>query len=219
MIHISETFALHTVEDFLPHEDVSQLNKIMDTESPPTARGDVRSQFERAPEAAQMILQQAIERALPNIRLVMPSVVSAAPWEFAQIAAGHRVPVHVDGIPDPTVRPRRLARLGVLVTAAEEGGHWFLATTSSPDLWGREELGERDGFMPGTRLTRSRATETGVDWVDHAVPTWAEDTPKTRWFPDAPVGVAIAYGAGLLHGMTEVKQGFARKFITDLLDA
>ncbi|MGW0733950.1 hypothetical protein [Streptomyces sp. NPDC002851] len=219
MIHVSETIALHTVEDFLTEEDLSQLNKIVDNESWPEADAGTLTRYVQAPDAAQAILRQAVERALPSIRRVMPSIVDAAPWLYAELNPGDSVPVHVDGIPDPAVAPRRIGRIGVTISAPEAGGEFYLATTSSPELWTDTRLGEADGYTPGTRLTRRLPHEAVPDAVPHhSGPTWTDTLPKTRWTADDRPGVALVYGAQLMHGVTPVARGVLRKFVTDLLD-
>ncbi|GAA0492585.1 hypothetical protein [Streptomyces olivaceiscleroticus] len=221
MIHISETFVLHSVEEFLTDEEISRLDKIMANEPPVSedTEYEYASRYEPAPAAAQLVLQPAFERSLPRLRSVMPTVAAAAPWAYAEVAAGDCVPVHVDGIPDPHARPRRIGRIGVVITAAEEGGEFYAATTSSTELWTDTELGERDGYQPGMRLTRSLPHEGAPTPAVHAAPSWAQHMPQTRWVTDAPVGTAVAYGAQLLHGVTPVGRGVVRKFVTDLLDA
>lgn len=169
MIHVSETFALSTVEDFLTEEDVEQLNKIMDAE-PGTQRAGSLSAHITAPDAAQYVLQQAVERALPAIRSTMPSVAAAGAWDYAELAPGDYVHVHLDGIPAPAVPPRRIGRMGVTIRKADEGGLFYVATSSSPGLWTGEELGEAEGYSAGTKLTRQ--LEGGRD--QHAAPLSAD---------------------------------------------
>ncbi|MFF1378936.1 hypothetical protein [Streptomyces sp. NPDC058308] len=217
MIHISETFALHSVEEFLTDEEISQLNKIVDNDAvrPP---GETGSRYEHAPDAAQAMLQQAFARALPSLRDVMPNVAGTGQWAYAEVAEGDCIPVHVDGIPDPSARPRRIGRIGIVIRAADAGGQFYVATTSSPALWSGAELGEADGFAAGTRQTRSMPHEMSPSPSVHAAPNWAQDMPQTRWTTDAPAGTAVAYGAQLLHGVAPVTRGVVRKFVTDLLD-
>ncbi|MDI3417620.1 hypothetical protein [Streptomyces luteolus] len=220
MIHVSETFALHTTEEFLTEEESTLLEKVMTSDPPETDGGaEPSSRYERAPAAAQSVLQQAFERALPSLKRVMPAVAAAAPWSYAEIVAGDSVPVHVDGIPDPLAHPKRIGRIGVVITAAQQGGEFYVATTASPELWTDTELGETDGFHRGMRLTRSLPHEVDPSPQIHASPTWAQSLPQTRWTTDAPARTAVAYGAQLMHGVTPVTSGVVRKFVTDLLAA
>ncbi|MFJ9854837.1 hypothetical protein [Streptomyces sp. NPDC101150] len=220
MIHPAETLALQTVEDFLTGDELSQLRKILDV-LPRDGAASGRRELEhlRAPEPADEILQEAFRRALPAIQQVMPSVARAAPWHYAALTVGKEVPTHLDGILNAGAPPRRLGRIGVVLTDAEEGGEFYVATTSSPNPWTDTVLGEADGYRPALRLARGlpreredvREYRESAQWIDH--------TPQTRWRCDAPAGVAVAYGAHLIHGVTHVRKGTLRKFITDLLDA
>ncbi|MCD9194718.1 hypothetical protein [Streptomyces albireticuli] len=218
MIHVSETFALHTVEDFLTAEEISQLNKIMDSE-PAAASGPANAfRYEAAPRAAQAILQQAAERALPAIRRLMPSLAATARWMYTELGPGDAVPVHLDGIPDAGPPPRRIGRIGVDIARAGQGGQFYVATSSSPGLWTGDVRGEADGFLPGTPVTRSLPHADATVPASGDEPSWVETLPKTCWVTDAPAGVAFAYGAQLMHGVTPVTRGTLRKFVTDLLD-
>ncbi|MEV2253825.1 hypothetical protein AB0I94_25145 [Streptomyces sp. NPDC050147] len=220
MIHISETLALHTTEGFLTDSELTQLRKIMHATLDETG-WQPRHQAEilLAPVAAQDILQDATRRALPAIRRTMPSISAAAPWAYTELTAGQEVPTHLDGIPDPGTAPRRLGRIGVVLDDAEAGGDFYIETTSSPGIWTGEEVGEGEGFMPSTPLTHRlpHASEPGAP--RHAsAPTWLEGARRTRWTTDARAGTAVAYGSQVIHGVSPVRAGRLRKFVTDLLD-
>ncbi|MEL3944197.1 hypothetical protein [Streptomyces sp. LNU-CPARS28] len=209
MIQLSETLALHSVEEALSPEELRQLRKIADNEPRPD------SSVTPAPALARDILDAAVERALPSIQRHMPSVRRAASWMYVELRAGLHVATHVDGIPDPGAPLRRLARISVTLEQADAGGDFYVETTSSPCLWTGVVVGEREGFAPGTPLT-------------HALPhthehnheaSWLARTPRTRWTTDAAPGVFLAYGAQILHGVTPVRSGTLRKFVADLVDA
>ncbi|MFI9203079.1 hypothetical protein [Streptomyces sp. NPDC053048] len=215
MIHLSETLALQTVEDFLTCDELAQLTKIMDAEHAatgwkPTHQADVVP----APPLAQEILHSATARALPALRRALPSVVADATWDYTELTAGQEIRAHIDGIADPGTPPRRIGRLGVVLADAEDGGDFYIATTSHPAIWSGTTVGEAEGFAPGTPLTH-RLPHVH----DHgAVPEWLRDTPRTRWTADAPAGTGIAYGAQVVHGVLPVRAGRLRKFVTDLID-
>ncbi|WP_171168238.1 hypothetical protein [Streptomyces sp. I05A-00742] len=217
MIHISETLALQTIEDFLDAEELTQLAKIVDAD--PAASRPRRSQAEvvAAPAAAEEILRRATERALPAVRRALPSVHGAGPWGYTELGPGDEVPTHLDGIPSPGVRPRRIGRVGVTIADADEGGLFYVETTSSGAPWTGALVGEAEGFAPGTPLTRCFPHEAAAARSHAAEPDWLARTPTTRWTTPAPAGVAVAYGAQLIHGVTPVVRGRVRKFVTDLL--
>ncbi|MGW1198701.1 hypothetical protein ACWD4B_23125 [Streptomyces sp. NPDC002536] len=126
----------------------------MDNEPPSGTTTPALTRYEPAPQATQVVLHEAAERALPAIRPVMPSVTAAGSWTYVELRPGDSVPVHLDGLSEPGVAPRRIGRLCLGLTLADEGGDFYIATTSSPDIWTGTELGEDDGYTPGTRLAR-----------------------------------------------------------------
>lgn len=215
MIQLSETLALQTVEGFLTGDEMAQLMKIMDAELAVTGwqpghQGDVVA----APSAAQEILHAATERALPALHWVLPSVTTDGPWDYTEFTPGQQVPVHVDGIPRPGTAPRWIGRIGVMLTEAEEGGEFYVATTSHPSLFTGHKAGQDEGFAPDTPLTRALP-----EVHQHtAEGDWLRDVPRTRWTCDAPAGTGLAYGSQLLHGVAPVRKGRMRKFVADLTD-
>ncbi|MFJ9854847.1 hypothetical protein [Streptomyces sp. NPDC101150] len=218
MIHISETLALQTVESFLTPEELTHLRKIMDDELETTGwQPRVQADVLSAPGPAQDILQQAVHRALAAIQRSMPSIRSAAPWGYTELGPRQRVPAHIDGIPDPGGSPRRLGRIGVLLTAPETGGEFYVETTAAPTVWSGTEVGHTEGYHHRTPLTHSQphAPATGAH---HKEPEWLAAAPRTRWVTHAGPGTATAYGAQVIHGVQPVRAGRLRKFVTDLLD-
>ncbi|MFG3258738.1 hypothetical protein [Streptomyces sp. NPDC048172] len=219
MIHVSETVALQTIEDFLTEEEAAQLVKVMDLELGasgwrPRHQADVLP----APDAALHVLHQAFDRALPTVRRTMPSIAAALRWGYTELRPGDRVPTHLDGIPDPETPPRRIGRIGVTLTDAEEGGVFYVATSSSATPWTGRALGPDDGYQDGTRLARSLPHEAAYVREHLGESHWISETPKTHWHTDAPARTAVAYGAQLMHGVTPVRRGLARKFVADLAD-
>ncbi|MEU7136047.1 hypothetical protein [Streptomyces sp. NPDC046261] len=216
MIHLSETLALQTVEDFLDADDLARLVKIMDAELAATGwKPRSPADVVLAPAQAQEILQAATVRAIPVLRRVLPSVTTHAPWAYTELTPGQDVPAHIDGIPDPAVRPRRLGRIGVVLDGPGGGGEFYVETTSSPAIWSGQAVGESEGYAPGTTLTH----RLPHDRAHHSTPEWLRDAVRTRWVAHTPPGVAVAYGAQVLHGVLPVHAGRLRKFVTDLTDA
>ncbi|MEV4436290.1 hypothetical protein [Streptomyces sp. NPDC049555] len=220
MIHISETLVLQTVEDFLDADELTHLRKVMAEERHATG-WTPRHQAEvvPAPAAAQEVLGRATERALPAIRRAMPSIAAAAPWGYTELGTGQRVPTHLDGIPRHAVAPRRIGRIRVVLEEADEGGDFYVETTSSDAVWTGELAGEAEGFHAGTALTHRLPHAPGPDTHQHdSEPTWLRNARRTRWTTAAGAGVAVAYGAQVIHGVLPVRAGRVRKFVTDLLD-
>ncbi|MEU2794190.1 hypothetical protein [Streptomyces sp. NPDC007100] len=214
MIHISETLVLQTVEDFLTSEEVSRLVKIMDSEA---AGWRPRHQAEvlKAPATAQEVLADATLRALPAIRRSMPSIAAAGHWGYTELAVGQGVPTHLDGISSPRTPPRRIGRIGVTIADAADGGRFYIETTSDSAPWSDTLLGPDDGYEPGTPLSHSLPHGPAVH---EETPQWLVSPRKSRWLTDAGPGVAVAYGAQVIHGVTPVLRGRLRKFVTDLVD-
>lgn len=227
MIHISETLALQTVEEFLTADALTQLRKIMDSEQEATG-WTPRFQADVVPVPAQAedILQSAVTRALPAIRRALPSIRAAAPWHYTELTSGHAVPTHLDGIPAPGVAPRRLGRIGVVLADADSGGDFYVETTAADSVWTGAYAGEAEGFLPGTplshRLPHAAEPEgphaTGAVGPHAAEPAWLTGARRTRWITDARAGTAVAYGSQVIHGVLPVRAGRLRKFVTDLLD-
>ncbi|MFF7725184.1 hypothetical protein [Streptomyces sp. NPDC008001] len=216
MIHLNETLALQSVEEFLTTAEREHLLKIMDSEIAATGwRPRHQADVLRAPAPAQEILRAATARSLHVLQRVLPSVTADGRWDYAELTEGQYIPTHVDGIPDPGTPPRRIGRIGVVVQQAEAGGEFYIETTASPAVWTGTVVGEAEGYAPGTPLTH-RLPHVH----DHgAVPTWLEEVPTTRWVTPAPPGAGLAYGAQVLHGVQPVRAGRLRKFVTNLLDA
>ncbi|WP_246177298.1 hypothetical protein [Streptomyces paromomycinus] len=214
VIHISETLMLQTVEEFLTAEEISRLVKIMDSEA---AGWRPRHQAEvlKAPATAQEVLADATQRALPAIRRSMPSIAGSGHWGYTELAVGESVPTHLDGITSPRTPPRRIGRIGVTIADAAEGGRFYIETTSDSAPWTDTLLGAADGYEPDTPLTRSLPHGPAAH---EDTPQWLSAPRKSRWLTDAGPGVAVAYGAQVIHGVTPVLRGRVRKFVTDLVD-
>ncbi|MWA08511.1 hypothetical protein [Streptomyces sp. BA2] len=221
MIHISETLALQTVEDFLTPEELSQLRKIMDDEQHTTGwTPRFQAEVVLAPSPAQELLRHATERALPAIQRAMPSIQACADWGYTELTSGGRVPTHLDGIPALGTIPHRIGRIGVVLEGADTGGEFYIETTSHDGVWTGAVAGEADGFQPGTALTHKLPHSPGPDVHQHdSEPEWLRDAARSRWITDAGPGVAVAYGAQVIHGVLPVRAGRLRKFVTDLLDS
>ena len=219
MIHLAETLAVQTVEDFLTAEDLTRLNKIIDEFVAAGGWDPVRGHDPVVPPSeAQDILREATHKALPVIQHAMPSILGCTPWGYVQIAPGEQVPSHLDGLSiNSSTRPRRLARITVVIHDADEGGEFYIETTSSPTVWAPDAPDDdNDDYFRGMRFTRVAEhadVEAGLEST-----AWVATTPRTRWTTNAAAGVGVVYGTQLIHGVDPVITGIQRKFVTNLID-
>ncbi len=209
MINTSETLAVQTIENFLTPDETAQVTKIIDDHLAATGWVPARpSEGLAPPDAAQEILSDAIDRAMPVVRRAFPSANSVAPWLYHDLKPGDRIRSHVHGMGDPDERPVRLARVVFNLQDADSGGEFYLDTSACEELW-TDRTAEADGvFEPGTRFVHEITARSG--------PVSLDAIAATRWICHPPAGATLVYGAQLIHGVTPVISGRARKLITDL---
>ncbi|MEV5238239.1 hypothetical protein AB0K89_03780 [Streptomyces cinnamoneus] len=214
MIHMTETLALHTVEGFLTPDETAHVVKVLDDHLEATRWVPARpSDGLVAPAAVQEILAAAVQRALPSIRRVFPSVGAATPWDYHDLRPGDRIEPHVHGVGDPERRPQRVARVAFHLQEAEHGGEFYVDTCASDALWTQRTAGPGSAFVPGTQFVREISHHAGP-----AAVAALSGIPRTRWTSAPPAGTAVVYGAQLVHGVATVREGRLRKLITNLLD-
>ncbi|WP_229327568.1 hypothetical protein [Streptomyces sp. UNOC14_S4] len=210
---MTETMAVHTVEGFLTPDETALLTKLLDEHLVATGWSPDRpSDGLVAPAEVQKILAVGIERALPAIRRVFPSVAGATPWDYHDLGPGDSIEPHLHGVGEPDARPQRIARVAFHLQEAERGGEFYVETTSSDALWTERVAGPGSSFAPGTRFAREISHHAGPEAA--AV---LGRLPRTRWTSAPPAGTAVVYGAQLVHGVTVVREGRLRKLITNLL--
>ncbi|MER7468113.1 hypothetical protein [Streptomyces sp. NPDC097981] len=211
---MTETLAVHTVEGFLSLEEITQLTKLLDDHLATTGWAPVRpSDGITPPDEIQEILAIALQRALPAIQRTFPAVAGATAWDYHDLGPGDGIDPHLHGVGDPDERPQRVARMAFHLQEADQGGQFYVDTSSSEALWTDRTADEGSAFAPGTRFAREIS--------HHATPETIaalRDVPRTRWTSAPPAGTAIVYGAQLVHGVETVRQGRLRKLITNLLD-
>ncbi|MFF7024842.1 hypothetical protein ACFY97_28015 [Streptomyces klenkii] len=213
MIHLTETLAVHTIEGFLTPDETSRLTKLLDDHLVATGWVPERPRAGMVPpEAAQEILMAGIERAMPAIRRVFPSVAGVTPWDYHDLGPGDRIDPHLHGVHEPDKRPQRVARVAFHLQEAERGGQFYVDTCSSDAVWTDRTAGPGSAFLPGMRFARDIADDAGPEAA------WLNDVPRTRWTSAPPAGTAVVYGAQLVHGVETVVEGRLRKLITNLLD-
>ncbi|MBB1254314.1 hypothetical protein [Streptomyces alkaliterrae] len=209
MINTSETLAVQTIENFLTVDETAQVTKVVDDQLATTGWVPAHpSEGLIPPGAAQEILSDAIDRAMPVIRRAFPSAAFAAPWLYHDLRPGDVIRSHVHGMGDPGDRPVRLARVVFNLQDAESGGEFYLDTSASEELWTDRVAESDDVFAPGTRFVHEVTATSG--------PVALDDVTATRWVCRPPAGTTLVYGAQLIHGVTPVVAGRARKLITDL---
>ncbi|MEU5402259.1 hypothetical protein ABZ348_23520 [Streptomyces sp. NPDC005963] len=210
MNHRSEMFALQSVEGFLGGEELSRLNKIMDGEAA-AWEPEIHAAVLPAPALAVDILNQAMTRALPTIQRAMPSIADAASWAYTHLSAGQEIPANLDGILDPAVAPARVGRIGVVISEADEGGRFSLEPPT-------EEALRAGGHPDGSEQVRVARRPVAGPLSYGSDPSATPSLVRTRWTCYAGPGVAIAYGARLVSGVSPVRRGVLRTFVGDLID-
>ncbi|GHF65568.1 hypothetical protein GCM10010218_53840 [Streptomyces mashuensis] len=209
MIHMTETLGVQTVEDFLTTDETAELTKIVDDHLAATGWVPARpSEGTTPPQAAQAVLNGAVHRALPVLRRVFPSAVGVDEWLYHDLKPGDRIRPHVHGVGDPQARPHRIARVVFNLQDADEGGQFYLDTYASDDLWS-QAVPDSSDHGPGTRYVPEITARSG--------PVKLDEIPHTRWICVPPPGTLVVYGSQLVHGVTPLVSGRARKLITDLL--
>lgn len=236
MTHIAETLLTHSIEGFLRPAEIAVLHTRMTemTESPERATFDEdrtstmhsvpgltddaamavfepegRLEIIDLPDEVAAILADATSRAMPQIRLAMPSITGIRPWVYIEYSKGQHITAHVDNIaPDAATWPRQIAGISVVISPPQGGGDFYVETTGAPQLWTQTEPGEDRGYLPGMRIAHE-----GSDFSS----AWFRDMPRTRWSVDPPAGTALIYGSQLTHGTNPVSAGVCRKFISWLI--
>ncbi|MDT0454028.1 hypothetical protein [Streptomyces hesseae] len=214
---MTETLAVQTVEGFLTPDETEQLTKFLDEHLAATGWRPARpSDGLVAPGEVQEILAAGVERALPAVRRVFPSVTTATPWDYHDLGPGDRIEPHLHGVEEGMDaaggRPQRVARVAFHLREADEGGEFYVETASSEALWTDRTAGPGSAFLPGTRFAREISHHAGPE----ATAALAR-VPRTRWTSAPPTGTAVVYGAQLVHGVATVRAGRLRKLITNLL--
>ncbi|MFD9721519.1 hypothetical protein [Streptomyces sp. NPDC059076] len=210
MNHRSEMFALQSVEGFLDWEELSRLNKIMDGEAA-AWEPEIHAAVLPAPALAVDILNQAMTRALPAIQRAMPSIADAASWAYTHLSSGQEIPANLDGIIEDAVAPTRVGRIGVVISEADEGGRFSVEPLPEGVL--------RAGVRPDDPECAPGTLRPAVGPLPHGNgPAAPPSLVRTRWTCYAGPGVAIAYGARLVPGVSPVRRGVLRSFVGDLVD-
>ncbi|GGU66060.1 hypothetical protein GCM10010211_34120 [Streptomyces albospinus] len=209
MINTSETLAVQTIEHFLTPEETAQVTKIMDEHLAMTGWVPARpAEGLTPPGSVQELLDGAIERAMPALHRAFPSALWVDPWLYYDLKPGDMIRVHVHGLGGPDEQLVRLARVVFNLQDAEEGGEFYLDTSSCDELWSDRRAGPDGTFAPGTRFTHEITARSG--------PVDLNTIAATRWLCQPPPGTTLVYGAQLIHGVTPVVAGRVRKLITNL---
>ncbi|MER5359754.1 hypothetical protein [Streptomyces sp. NPDC002785] len=237
MIHIAETVATGSIEDFLTSEEGDRLATVMHTfltsesrdrfgeqrthsiheipgHSPEQAMAVYepagRVEIPKIPAEAEDLLQLAFDRARPALSRVMPSITTCRPWTYVEYGPGQRITSHLDGIaPDPLAWPRQIAGISVVISQAQAGGAFYVESSSSDRLWNRRLDHDPDSdYANGMWLAH--------DGADHSA-DWFAAMPRTRWNVSPAPGTALLYGSQLAHGTEPVTSGRVAKFISWLI--
>ncbi|MFI9644645.1 hypothetical protein ACIG87_32155 [Micromonospora sp. NPDC051925] len=238
MIHIAETVAVGSVEEFVDAEERDRLAAMMNDfltdearlrfgakratsihEIPGHSNEQAMAVYEPAgrievpiiPDRAEALLQRAFDRARPALSRVMPSITACRPWTYVEYGPGQHITGHLDGIaPDPLAWPRQIAGISVVIHEAETGGAFYVESTSSDRLWNTrlDHDAQGHGFTDGMWLAH--------DGADHSA-DWYTAMPRTRWSVSPAPGTALLYGSQLTHGTEPVTLGRVAKLISWLI--
>jgi hypothetical protein len=234
VIHIAETLGTGSVEDFLTPEQVAELTALMDQQLAEAGRAAFdaertathhsipdhtsaqamavyepqgRVEIHKIPTAAADILAAATAHALPQLRRAMPSITSCQDWMYVEYGPSQHITAHLDGIAlHPDDWPRQICGISVTLQHAEEGGAFYVETTSSNDLW--TEPRAHAGYAEPMAFAHEGADNSA---------TWFQTMPRTRWLVTPPPGTAVYYGSQVAHGTEPVRTGRERKFISWLV--
>ncbi|AJC54960.1 hypothetical protein [Streptomyces sp. 769] len=238
MIHIAETIAVGSVEEFLTPKERTRLAAVMNGflteetrarfgtqrttsihEIPDHSHEQAMAVYEPAgrvevpniPDEAEQLLQYAFDRARPALSRVMPSITACRPWTYVEYGPGQHITAHLDSIaPDPLAWPRQIAGISVVIHEAEVGGEFYVESTSSNRLWNTclDHDAQGHGYADGMWLAH--------DGADHSA-DWYAAMPRTRWRVNPAPGTALLYGSQLTHGTEPVARGQVAKFISWLI--
>lgn len=235
MIHIAETIAIQSIEQFLAADEVDIVRTAMaeitaaqgvapfDTDRQNTMHAipgldstevmavyepNGRLEITDLPEAVTVTLEAALKRAMPAINRIMPSITRCHPWVYVEYRPGQFITPHVDNIaPEPSAWPRQVAGIGVLIEPAVVGGEFYVETTGDDRLWAEPPVGI-PGYAAGMAIAREGSDYSSADFRSMA---------RTRWNVTPSVGTALLYGSQLTHGTEPVVAGVCRKFINWLV--
>jgi hypothetical protein len=235
MIHIAETLAVGSIENFLTADEIATLLAITDqaiaddglrrydTERASTLHSipghtsqqamavyepSGRLEIHPSPAEAERILADAINRAMPALRRALPAFTACREWMYVEYRPGQHITPHLDGLaPHPTDYPRQIAGISVILEHATSGGEFYVETTSHPDLWNTDQP-PTDGYHPPMAFARDGADDSA---------DWFRTMPRTRWNVTPQPGTALLYGSQLTHGTQPVADGRERKFISWLI--
>ncbi|MGH8929907.1 MAG: hypothetical protein ACRDZO_04540 [Egibacteraceae bacterium] len=235
-IHLAETLAVGSIENFLSTGDMAQLTQIMDSflaqgdlarfgekraasihEIPGHTPAQAMAVYEPAgrlevpaiPDEAEQLLQRSFDLARPALARLLPSVTACRPWTYVEYGPRQHITSHLDGIaPDPLSWPRQIAGVSIIVGAPAHGGAFYVETTSHEGLWDQVCDDSGSGYLSGMRFAH--------DGADHSA-DWFRGMPSTRWSVDPAPGTALLYGSQVAHGTEPVIEGKARKFISWLI--
>ncbi|MEV5508931.1 hypothetical protein [Streptomyces orinoci] len=218
MITLTETLAVDTVDEFLTAVEVTHLSQAIDNHIKRTDwhPAYVGQELTEIPDEVQQVLTAALHQHLPEIQRTFPSATGCSPWQFIQFEAGEGATRHMDGVAaDPMVERGHVARIQVAVEEAVLGGEFFFETTSSDEVWDPHYADiQAPGFAAGMRFARIAPHDrVSRDEPDTA---WIHTVRGNPWTTPAGAGTAVVYGAQLIHGVSPVRSGRTRRFITGL---
>lgn len=161
-----------------------------------------RVELEPVPTGVRDILGEAVERWLPALHRVVPSVSNGGEWIYLEYAQGQFITSHVDYAIDMLTHPdgslghadAHVCGISLALTDDHSGGEFFVETSGASELW------------------REDHPHLIADGADHTS-VWFPRTECTRWTAHSAVGTALLYGSQVIHGTLPVSGGVAKKIV------
>lgn len=159
-----------------------------------------RDELMAVPDPARAVLDRAVARAIPTIRVLLPSVRTVGYWTFVSYSEGQYITPHIDlSDNDPDPAHPKVAGLSICLTDSDayRGGEFFVETACDPQQW----RVPADGGMPTVRQECDESSE------------WYREQARTRWRTRPTRGEALVYGSQMTHGTEPVTMGRVSKIL------
>lgn len=151
-----------------------------------------RIEFDSLPAEACQIASAAVQRHLPQIRQLFPSVSFVDDWIYLEYGPSQFVTSHVDyPIDDDHPDHPKYAAISVVLIQSERGGEFFIETCGDPGLWREDRL---------------------VDNCN-SNSAWFRALHRTRWTTRVEPGDALCWGTQVIHGTLPVESGRVGKLL------
>jgi hypothetical protein len=137
------------------------------------------------------IVEAAFLRHIEDIRRAYPSATWPYAVTYVEYGPAQFFTPHADGITD-----RQVAGFGVTLTNDVTGGEFCVETCGSNRMW----IAGPDG-----EATLAQGADMGSEWF--------RSIPRTKWAMTPRKGMAVFYGAALVHSSQPVIAGTAKRVL------